>query len=985
MLSGCVVFGATIPPDVQRAINRDDMRRLETSELVVYYPEGTRPRALAAATRLEYCRRELAKLTEIKTGFATDKTVVVLPRLPFNNAFVLPTFGGHEQFMVLPEYNTSELFVLLGILPDPSSIGCHEMVHDQSFRQLSGAAKVIRYLFGNVYSPQLGLESWWQEGLAVYYETKLQGSGRLWTPYFQGVFAAGLSEVGSLHGGYLDPAQREVLFGGNYLFGAHFVDYLARTYGEDRLWRVIGEQSNAVFFPFAISNVFRSAYGKSLATLIDEFAADAKQRYPARARPAQQRALEALGQSTKYARSASGREVLVTEDVDDPPRLVARAADGRLLASRRLTDLGLGRRLISPSVEMLSGLSLTRDGRYAYFVALDQGAVFSQSKLLRLDLEHDELEVVHDDLAGPGGSISGDGRYYYFARSTAAADAAGYALLRFDTTSGEIRALAQPGPRQYLLAPVASPDGRRLLVTEASDAGIRLALYDAANGQRLGDVAAPPGHAMQGSWVDDERIVYAGSEPARMQIFETDLRTQRFRRLSDAPYLASLPYSNGQSLRFLNRDGWRWTLDEIAHPASVTAEPAPPAPAPIALAAASDPGEPFARGQQRAIDERPPDVLSDEPYSIFDHLFLPSAWAPWITLHEEDHWALGAVVTGGDRLGKQRWAIGGAWDIEAKQPTVSLSYLNAMLAPAYLQLNAAYIGRVEDTLDDLIPEPAEPIRIEERLGTALIGASWYGSFDAAIGGRYNQARYELESNGELYRDLRFTGPLVSLGFRSVEYTAYAGKRLGFGLDGTATYFPDAGSSVDYDLTDVLGRAELILPLPLSRRHTLTLDGRARALLGTPPGQNLLQVGGSGTDVLPLLRDEEPTDEGGAGLLPPGVRFFETLRGFEDLSLFGRRALIGDATYTYPFIIDWGSASTLKLLPALFLRQINLDLFFASASFLESGREVAMAAGASLDLRVDLWSLPLSLELQGARRLTYDEEYAVYFTLQPVLD
>ncbi|MET0414230.1 MAG: hypothetical protein ABW217_23165, partial [Polyangiaceae bacterium] len=482
-LSGCVVASARFPPDVQRAINREDMRRLETRELVVYYPEGTRARALAAATRLEYCRRELQRLAEIKAGFATDKTVVVLPRLPFNNAYVAPTFGGFEQVMVLPEYNTSELFVLLGMPPDPSNIGCHEMVHDQAFRQLSGAAKIIRYMFGNVYSPQFGLDSWWQEGLAVYYETKLQGSGRLWTPYFQGLFAAGLSRVGALHGGYLNVAQREVLMGGNYLFGSHFVDYLARTYGEERLWQVVGAQSNAVFFPFAISNLFRNVYGESLATLIDEFAADAKRRYPARARPAAQRAVDTLGRSTKYARSANGREVLLTEDVDDPPRLVARDADGTLLSSRRLTDLGLGRRLLDPSVEMISGLSLTRDGRYAYFVALDQGPVFSQAKLLRLDLAHDELEVVHDDLAGPGGSISGDGRYYYFSRTTAEADTPGYALLRLDTTSGEIRALARPAPRQYLLAPVASPDGRRLLVTEVSDAGIRLALYDATNGQ----------------------------------------------------------------------------------------------------------------------------------------------------------------------------------------------------------------------------------------------------------------------------------------------------------------------------------------------------------------------------------------------------------------------------------------------------------------------------------------------------------------------
>jgi len=37
----------------------------------------------------------------------------------------------------------------------------------------------------------------------------------------------------------------------------------------------------------------------------------------------------------------------------------------------------------------------------------------------------------------------------------------------------------------------------------------------------------------------------------------------------------------------------------------------------------------------------------------------------------------------------------------------------------------------------------------------------------------------------------------------------------------------------------------------------------------------------------------------------------------------------------------------------------------------------MATGASLELEASLWLVPLSFELQGARRLSYDEAYAVY--------
>jgi hypothetical protein len=127
---GCVSAQPRFPPDVQRAINREDMRRLETSEVVLYYPEGTRAETLAVAARLEYCRRELSRLALADSRFSRDKSVFVLPRLPLNNAYLQPTLAGYEQVGVVPQYNTANWFITYGIAPDPGVIGCHEMVHD---------------------------------------------------------------------------------------------------------------------------------------------------------------------------------------------------------------------------------------------------------------------------------------------------------------------------------------------------------------------------------------------------------------------------------------------------------------------------------------------------------------------------------------------------------------------------------------------------------------------------------------------------------------------------------------------------------------------------------------------------------------------------------------------------------------------------------------------------------------------------------------
>jgi hypothetical protein len=164
-----------------------------------------------------------------------------------------------------------------------------------------------------------------------------------------------------------------------------------------------------------------------------------------------------------------------------------------------------------------------------------------------------------------------------------------------------------------------------------------------------------------------------------------------------------------------------------------------------------------------------------------------------------------------------------------------------------------------------------------------------------------------------------------------------------------------------------------VPLPLYRRHTLTLDGRVRDLAGAPTGERLLRVGGY--TLLPLARGSDQPERTVADypFLPPGAAFVEPLRGFEDYPLAVDRIGIGSARYRLPFIIDYGWASTLWLLPALFVQQIDLDLFGVAATDGTSG-DKHTAAGGSLSLRLALWTVPITVQYQLARRFTDDQAY-----------
>ncbi|HEY8927186.1 MAG TPA: hypothetical protein VIU64_22540, partial [Polyangia bacterium] len=105
------------------------------------------------------------------------------------------------------------------------------------------------------------------------------------------------------------------------------------------------------------------------------------------------------------------------------------------------------------------------------------------------------------------------------------------------------------------------------------------------------------------------------------------------------------------------------------------------------------------------------------------------------------------------------------------------------------------------------------------------------------------------------------------------------------------------------------------------------------------------------------------------LLPSVFSFVESLRGFGDRPQAVNRIFIGDVTYRYPFIIDWGSASTLGILPAFFLSQIDLRLFATGATTGDAG-DRHLSVGGSLSASFHLLA-DFSLRYQLGRRVTDD--------------
>jgi hypothetical protein len=1029
LLASCAVV-PRLPLDVQRAVNRDDMRVLHTQSIDLYYPAHLAAQARTLAERAEGCIEPLRKRIIGHGGLSTQRIELLFPDLPYNNAFVNPPVNG-DFFSVVPSQWSFDIVTETGLPPDPGYVACHELTHYIHAQQTLRSLGLLDRIFGSVITPQYGLDSWFWEGLATYYEQALSpGTGRPGWPVWEGMFHAAVAGR-RVHGGDLNELNRKIHWGNNYLYGSHFIDWLVREYGEYRLWKLIERQGESFFFPFIVNWRFNHVYDKHLSTLLDEFADYLARAYPVRVRPASQRVVRQVGMNGRLARALDGTEAVISDAMDAPPTLTVYTPEGAVRYTTRLTDVLVRRKLVTPDTRLFSGLRFSRDSQTLYFVAVDRDLVFQQARLLALDLRSQTLRLVIDDLGGLGGDISPDGREYLYVR----VDGKGHTLALLDLQSGQTRDLFALPAGAYLTGPTFSPDGTQI-VGSLFDGSYTLALFDARTGARTSTVREATGPLYDPSFIDDDQLLFLGKHEGRFQVYRYRLSTRQATRISDAPYLALSPRAHGQTVRFLNREGFGYTLDEVAlEPASaVSAFTA--APRVLADIAALDGGAPASEhdggveaAQDAAVQDavqdaaaappivdfsstvftqpveapalppaaphvstgdlnlhvettaapprpglrRPLTVALDEPYSVFPRLLIPSIRAPQLGVsNAPGQNILGFYLGGTDALGKHRWGLSGGIQPKTQLLSGAVGYLNAQLAPALLLINASQTA-YDDQTRERIPGSDERRTVSDRrrqrdLTVAMLLALRTTQLVLALHATEDRRQDEALP---VYRQRSLGGGTLQLVHSAYESTAMSGPRRGYVASVSTSYYPDALGTLRSDVADLRGELQLYAPLPLSRRHTLQLGLRARAVREGEPDK-LLQLGGTdGSATLYDHPDNSADDQGYPGLVPQ-LRFRESLRGFESEAFFVDQLGLVDLTYRYPLIIDRGTATSLSILPAFFLRQVDLELFASGASDrVQHLRQVGhLAVGGALSVSF-VWLAPVVLRYQLAQRFTDD--------------
>lgn len=626
--------GAQLQPDAT-------WRTIHTEHFAVHFTPPLESLARRAAVSAERAWTQLA--AELVPPRA-PLDLVIADNVDFTNGYATPVPS--NRIVIYAQPPVSELS--LRLYDDWNALVItHELTHIFHLDRSRGWWRLAQRVFGrnpvlfpNVYAP-----SWITEGLAVYYETRLTGYGRLagaqHRMYARASLAAGelprLDEL-SLSTPRFPQGQAA------YAYGSLLVDHLARTRGAEHV-REFVERSSAQPLPFFYGTAARRAFG------IDFQGARAEWRDSLRAD-------STLLPGGTRAPLAGWRDVTrggwyaLYPRWADSATLVYAGNTGRAMPAAYAVHTGggpargLGRRNgVEPNVplpdggllyaqlefttpyELRSDLYVTRAGRTT---RLTRGA-----RLSAPDARRDDGAVVAVQ-AAPGTTR----------------------LVRVSPDGRTIAALTTTSADTQWAEPRWSPDGHRLAATRVVSSGVADIVVLDTLGAIVQVVAQRRSVESSPAWsADGARLLFTSDRGGSTEIYEATIADSAgaspppLRRLSTTPagvfFPAPSPDGRALAASLFRADGYR--VGVAPYPSGDSASRGSPDSLHAdALPAARHPlrGVPGGQAIGSARAGR---------YSAWRSL-LPRYWLPVVGTTDEDELALGAYTSGEDIVGRHAYA-----------------------------------------------------------------------------------------------------------------------------------------------------------------------------------------------------------------------------------------------------------------------------------------------------------------------------------------
>ena len=529
----------------------------------------------------------------------------------------------------------------------------HEYTHILHLDKVSRFPKGLRSIFGRnvLLFPNMFQPRWMTEGYATYIETdEKRGVGRGQSSMYDAMMRAevlnGIKPLRQVN----QPMATWPMDTAAYLYGVDFYQFLATTYGEDKINALIENYSSHIL-PFFINTNAKQTYSRDLSTLWDEFEIYLDKKYRPQIDAIKNRGvvegkrLTTDGYFTGPLRvMPDGRSYYISYNGERHASLMMIDQQGE---SHQLREVNFGSRL---DVHPESGILLLQPE------ICHNAAIYYD--LYRIDLEGDDLEQLTECARYRNASWSSDGR-----QIVAVHNKAGKNELHVLDLDGQVKNILWSGkPWEVVGALDASPDGQELVASVwRLKTGWNLELFNLKNKtwSLLTSDTAIEAHPQYSP--DGNSILFTSEHGGVYNIRRKNLDTGESVSLTNVITSAVSPVeSDNGDIYYLGYTGDGQDIFKLEKVKQID-DPL--------LAVVSGP-----TGQAEQPAPQPENYVTEpaEPYSAWDSL-RPRWWMPYVFI-DDARSELGIVTGGSDSLFQHLYAVDVAYDTDNDLSIGSFQY-----------------------------------------------------------------------------------------------------------------------------------------------------------------------------------------------------------------------------------------------------------------------------------------------------------------------